>query len=670
MKKTISRTALFLSLLMIIALFSVSCGKEDSKDSKESSGQPVEKENTDTVKGISKAAYAGILGEGFGYNEYVSENDIFEDVSSSDSSYAQIQALSEWGVFENGGKFNPADETTLKFALESAVKAVGIDNIKKTDANLDENNLSDFYTKNIASIDVSDLDRIIDEQTAKEIVTYANRYSGKMTLGKVFDLDLAEGVKTDTNGITLNFDGYTGRLDNPDKFSVGDVIYFEPTDTSVAKAIKITEIRGNAFSYAEPSIEEIMENCQVSGTYDCQVIEAHSVSDAVSMSGGKKLYEDLINNVNNDGDYSAIQLKNPQVDFNCSGNSITCKVSLSGSKGNASGNASLELGIKNIKATVDYDYSWLNLKRADVKLNYDVFATAHVDGEFSKTIPLGEVTLSVAGPVNLNVKLTATIGANGQITVNYNLNTVASVGWKKGSGLSKKVTSEATSSFEAEATLTAEATLLLDLRLFDWSLANVQVTSGLAGYAKIDADLIKGEGTIDILLWVPLRWGVNQKSCLLTKISDKLKYSATIWDSKNSPFKWEYHKEFGKDGETTVVDEEIVDEDGNTIDEFHEFDFEPIEFDFIELPTYVMFLDEGTCQKITISHMPEDYTESDLVYESNDTSVCTVTSDGAVTAVSSGSTLVKVYTSDKTTAVWIAVTVSEDLSVDFNELVA
>jgi len=681
MKIIKKRFALILGMLLIMQFCLAACSKSDDNKESTSAGKAETSSPAKEVNGITKADFAGILGGRFGYNDYESKKDIFEDVSSSNENYSEIQALSEWGVIENGGKFEPDKDVSLKYAVESAVKAVGIDKIKKSGADINENDLTGFFTANIAKIDMSDPDQKIDRLTASQIVAYAARYSGETTLPQYMDMNLAEGVKTPDSGIILNADGYTGTFDEPDKYAVGDVIYLKATPTDVAKAIKIVEIKDNAFSYSQPKLEDVLQDLQLSGTYDCTVVETHSVSDGVSIKGGKALYNDILSYMNTtDEEYEMTLTKNPQVNFSHDDSSISCKASISGeyeykdpttkktTKANA--NASLEIGIKNIKATVDYDYSWFRLHKADVTLTYDVYANAHVDGKISQNIPLGEVVFNIAGPLNLKAKLYATVGADGYIDVNYTLSTVATVGWHEGTGLSKSIDSQASSKLEAEATLTAEATLLLDLRLFDWSMANAQVTSGLGGYAKVDADLISGEGTFDVLLWVPLRWGVNQESCLITAINGDCKYEATIWDSSNSPFKWELHKEFGKDAEVKEITDEIKDEDGEVVDEMHIFDFEPINFDFIELPTYVLFLDEGDKKEIGISHIPEGYLASDIVFESADTSICEVDKNGIVTANKSGSTLIKVSTNDETTAVWVAVTVSEDLTVDFEELAA
>lgn len=102
------------------------------------------------------------------------------------------------------------------------------------------------------------------------------------------------------------------------------------------------------------------------------------------------------------------------------------------------------------------------------------------------------------------------------------------VGWKDGCGLQNKFDSQAKADFEADATLTAEATALMDVRLgfksVSCSLVNAQFTSGAVAVGKTETDLLGDQPTcVDLRLYVPLRWGVNQEGCLLTDISGKLK---------------------------------------------------------------------------------------------------------------------------------------------------
>ena len=92
------------------------------------SGCGGKKSNSDSVDAdnnisseFSKDDFIGLLGAEFGYEDYVNESAIFDDVKESNNYYSQIQACSEWGIIEDAGKFEPENSVTLGYAIESSV---------------------------------------------------------------------------------------------------------------------------------------------------------------------------------------------------------------------------------------------------------------------------------------------------------------------------------------------------------------------------------------------------------------------------------------------------------------------------------------------------------------------------------------------------------------------
>lgn len=623
---------------------------------------------------MSRSDFAGLLGSIFGFEDYVSETDIYSDVSSTDSNYANIQALSEWGVYDKSEEFKPDDLISLEEALSTTVKTVGIDKIKKSGVYVDETDLVDFYISNIAVIDTKNLESTVNQSTAKQIVDCALQYSQNLILEQQENTVLADGVKEAVLGVTLNADGCSGELGgNVNEYNVGDIVYFEATDSNISQAVKITEIDGDEFTYVEPTMDEVFESVDVSGTYDCTVVYARSVSDSTRVASGRDLYNEIIEECQYQGRYGEIiQLKNPSVNVETSKNSILCTVSASEKSGDLSSGANFKIGIENISATIDYDYkAFAGLNYVTAKLSYDTVAEASITNSYSRTIPLAEVVVNVAGPINIRFLLEANIAADGTITVTYSSTSAASVTYKKGLGLIHNITSKTEMPMEAHSSVSAQLAMMFEVRLIQWGLVNAEVSTGIAGKADLEADILEGKYVGDVLIWVPLEFGVNQKGCLVTDIMKNAKYKKKIWDSETSPYKWKWHFDNSDKPSSTEDGEEIEikDENGEPIDEYKMFDFEPIDFDFINLTAYVMFIDENESQKIGISHIPEDYTENDLVYEVQDTDICTVSSDGTVTALRHGSTFIKISTSDRTTCAVIAVTVSENLTIeDFESL--
>ena len=661
--------SIFLCFIIITSLFTGCSMKDKDKISSSSSDEK-----------ISKSDFAKIIGEDFGYTNSELETDVFNDVSSENENYSIIQALSEWGVIEeNGGDFKPDDNVDLGYAIKTAVRAIDTEKIKNADESFNESDLVNFYTSNIADIDTSNLDREISKDVAKEISRYAVNYRNSLELPQKNEVNFNDGVKEADLNIKLNNDSSTGVIVNSNDYKVGDVVYFQPTDNETAKAIKITEINGEDFSYVDATLEEALESASISGTYDCKVVSVRSVCDGVDVAGGGNLlYDEILENLNCNSNSNLMKIKNYTVTIEPTDPSaLQCSVSASAKgevKGaDVSGTANFSIGVKDIKATINCGYSiGSGLQNVDFNLSFTNYVSGDVSGSFSKTIPLAKAKLVIPEtPLSIDILLEAHIGADGSISVSVeNVNNI-NVGYKKGmSGITRSLVSDTDSTFDFEASCVAELSLLAQLKVFSVDVINAEATTGVAAQGSFKGDILDGtyEGYIDI--WIPLRFGVNKRPCLVTKIIESASYEWTIWDSKTSPLKWrnDLGKSEKKEAEKQDEDYEIEDKNGNPIDEIEMFDFEPIDFDFIELATYMMFLDANSIGQIEITHIPEDYDESEIVYTVVDSNVCTVTETGTVTALNPGTTLIKVSTDDNTTTATIGVVVHDDLTVDFDPL--
>ncbi len=686
MKRNHGKPGALLGVLFLsVAAALTGCGK---KDSEAASGKSLEGK-------LSRAEYIGMLGECFGYDTYVAEEDIFQDVSSANAYYPEIQAAAEWQVIDSSERFEPDEEASLQFALESAVRAVGTEDIAASGAVIDLNNLAEFYVSNIARIDLGNGEASIDADTARQILAYARDYDFNLLLPQVTEMEFAEGVKQAGTGVRLHADGATGILPPDEDVSVGDILYLDATDTSLARAVKITGIEGQTFTYEEAPIEDTYTYLNIQGTFQGNVVEAVSASDGTYVGLGQDIYDEMKTYAQQlsarGGNYSLVELANSaKVDSSRDHIVFTANFDVQesaslenrpGSPGGgtmqASSKGQLKVGIQNIKVDVKYESKWYNPfdpKVVECKLHFDTEVSSEIHGSVATSIPLGEAYIQVWGPLNIKLMLTAHLGADGNVSISYATENVLTVGWRKGTGLSKSFDSNANVDFEADATLTAEATLLADLRLgykkVSCSVTNAQITSGAVAAAKVESDLLGDQPTcVDLKLHVPLRWGVNQAGCLITDINSKWKHSAVIWDSVTSPVKLHIHLEdwIRTQGDictrTEPVEQETTTPEGEPLEEIDPFTFEPLEFDFIELVSYTMYLGEGESMDIGFGNIPEGYTQSDIKYEILDPAVCSV-SNGTVKANGPGSTIVKISTDDGMFTVSLAVTVNDDYSVD------
>lgn len=698
MRRNHSKWSLSLCALMLLFIVALTgCGSDDSVAA-----------NSGSINSqISRAEYIGMLGDSFGYDTYLSETDIFSDVTSTNDHYSEIQAAAEWQIIDSDEKFEPDKAATIGFALESAVRAIGMDDIAASGAAINPDSLADFYVNNIAQINLSNAESSIDAATAKQIIEYTKNYDNNLMLPQITEMEFAEGVKTASVDMRLNADGATGVAAVEEGYSVGDIVYMDATDTSLARAVKITGIEGEAFTFEEAPLEETYIYLNIQGSFPGNVVEAVSASDGANVSLGQEIYDEMkAYNMSAEEEEYAVTLLANSAKVDNSGDQIMFKASFDVQKSatmenrykqnysnlpddvsrpdynndvdmNASANGQLAVGIKNIRTDVKYESEWYNVldpKVLEFKLHFDTEISSEIHGSASASIPLGEAYIQVWGPLNIKVMLTAHLSADGNISIGYTTENVLSVGWKKGAGLGKSYDSKANADFEADATLTAEATLLADLRLgfkkVSCSVTNAQITSGAVAAGKVEADLLGEQPTcVDLKLYVPLKWGVNQSGCIITDINSNWKCSASIWDSDSSPVKLHIHLEDWQrtPGDvctrTEPVEQELTTPEGEPLEEIDPFDFEPLEFDFIELVSYTMYLGKGESLDIGFDSIPEGYTKNDLRYEVQDTAVCTV-SGGTVRGNDAGSTVVKISTEDGMFTVSLAVTVNEDYSVE------
>lgn len=667
---------LILTLLLSIAVLT-GCGK-----------------TTDTANDgkLSRGEYIRMLAEGFGYDTPAAESDIFTDVSPDHTYYPYIQAAAEWQVVDSADKFEPDKPATLGFALQSAVKAVDIEDIEAVGTAIDTNQLEDFYAQNIAQLDISKLDTPVDRDTAAQIIAYAQSYDASLVLPQVTEMELGESVQNAKVGTKLNADGTTGSMTAGTEYKVGDILYFDATDNSLARAVKITAVDGDSFTFEDASIEEAYSYLNIRGSFEGKVVEAVSASEGSNVGLAEEIYDEMKQyGVVSTEDYWVVPTANSVTtnldrgkDHMVFTANYDVQASSQGKKasGKASSQGKLTVGIKDIQVDVAYESAPLNpLKPKEVKCNlhFNTEVSSEAHGSVGVSIPLGEAYIQVWGPLNIKVKLVAHVGADGNVSISYTTTNVASVGWKKGTGLSKSFNSTPKADFEADTTLTAEMTMLTDLRLgfksASCSLLNAQVTSGAVAVGKTEADLLGDQPTcVDIQLYVPLKWGVNQEECLLTEINKSFKYSAVIWDSSSSPVHMHMHWEDWvrtPNDECTrkdSVEQEIETPEGEPLEEINPFDFELIDFDFIELDSYAMYLGEGESMNIGFESIPDGYSQADLAYEVEDASVCSV-SGGTVYAKAPGSTVVRIKTKDGMFMVSLAVTVNDDYTVEgFDEL--
>lgn len=652
--------------------------------------------NTTNVNGsIDRQSYIGLIGQEFGFNNPLAESDFFDDVNSGNEYYDSIQACAEWEIIPNSGSFKPKEEASLGFAIETAVRSIGLEYI---DAGSTTEEMAQFFANNIAKIDISDLNASVDYEAADLIISYAKEYRNNIELPQICEIRTNEGVKeSSASDFQFNEFGSSGLFMSgaEGNYSVGDIVYIQPTDDSVARGIKITSIEGNKFEYADASEEEIFYDVRISGTYEGTIVdieyptssssfdETAAIPDAHTyfvdcipmdqLGTGNLIYNPGTTDVFIQNTDSGSQNPKAKITSDVGKDHVNFKISWK----EAGVPIEATVGVKNIKVSADYDHPWYNpldVRKANAKVSFDTDIKCEAKASVSRSFDLGSVTVNCGStPFNVKFSLTANVGADGEISVTYKSHVVASANYAKGKGLSTDISAKDKAlEIHAQVVLTAEVTAMADLRLLGYSLANIEATTGIVGIVTFDNDILNDAepACLDLYIYVPLRWGVNQKSCLLTKISSKLKYQQVVWDSKNSKINKRWHFEDlvevpectrGKDKkvETPVVDEKT----GEAYDEYSIFDFQPLEFDMIKLKSYSVFLDANQSQLIDFENIPEGYSVGDLIYAIQDQEVCSIDSNGNITAKNGGSTMVLISTKDGLYKIALKVSVS----IDYNQ---
>lgn len=633
---------------------------------------------TEAGKSLTKREWTGMLGDKFGYNAYESAQDFYSDVSQGDDCYDEIQACAEWGILPETGAFQPDNAATWRYAIETSVRAIGLDKLNSSDAGMEvtEDNLVEFFTSRIASVDDGSMESKLSGEDAALILNYAYDYAANLTLQERFEYTYNDGVKeASAEEVFLKGDGVTADVKSGASYNTGDVIYVAPTETTPAYAVRVTGVDGDQITYEEAGIEDIYQELQVTGTYEARVVSvepAPGVNITVARSGYGPEVSHALCSVE-----SPVQAGYPEnavrqadsdvmradMDLTMGGNSVTFE--WTGDKG-----LSLNVEVSDITVTPDVDFGiFTGLNKADVTCSFhdEAVAKFEFDEHTSAQIPLGSVKMVLGTtPLTVEFSLVANVGVDGEVTLAYSSTVVANVNYQKGNGLVKSVSNNnAACDFHAEVTVTLEPGIKVAICCIGRELANVKVYSGVVAIATVDADLLGNEPfCIDIYLYVPLRWAVNEDGCVMTDISNgKLKASGTVWGSDNSPVTQRFHWEDGVLVEACTRGQKVetppVDEEGVPYDEYNIFEFEEIAFGFIRVSSQTIYLSKGESMAIGIVSLPDGYSKTDLIYQAEDPSVCSA-GGGTVTAVGSGSTVLEISTSDGKYSIYLTVTVEAE----------
>lgn len=656
------RLTSILSILLIISFLLQGCANS-AGDGKNSGS-------------LTKEEWIGLLGDKFGYTDYESSKEFYEDVKPDNAYFKEIQACAEWEILPEKGKLEPDEKVDWRYAIETSVRAIGIEKLNQSDAGLkvSEENLIDFFVNEIAQIPNSSLDKKISAENAAQILEYAYDYGTNLQLAERFEYSYNEGVsEVDPDAVTLTGDGTTAKINDGSSYKEGDVIYVKPSENEPAYAIKVNSVNGDMINYTLAGMEDVYEELQIAGTFDAQIIsvtpaegvtieepvaaeEPEEDTDEETSSKGNPLSNYVMSCIgysNGMSDKGTELAKVEGEDYKVSAGKDGIRMSATPDSG-----VELSIDITKIRVTTDVDFGLIKgLKKADVQVSFQDKVQAKLSGAKSKQINLGSVKVALGPtPFTADFDVLLNLGADGEMSLTYQSSVAGKVNYVKGRGLSKSVDVKNPSfDFHAEVTVTVEPAIKAELSCLGGAITNIKVISGVVGAATVDVDLLGEEpACTDLKLWVPLRWAVNEDWCLIAAAGDlvhaNLRVSNDVWGEENSPIQEHFHWEDGVLVEACTRGKEkvetVVEEEEGEYFEYKHFDFKEIVFGMIKVSSTTIHLQQGESMKIGVLSVPGDFNAGDLQYMVDNITICTVDKSGVVRALQPGTAMVRISTPD------------------------
>ena len=321
------------------------------------------------------------------------------------------------------------------------------------------------------------------------------------------------------------------------------------------------------------------------------------------------------------------------------------------------------------------------IEKLSVEVNYDIESTLKIKGKITEELVVCSCPVAVgATGVTINVQLILFADFNGELGVKAVISNNTKMEY---SGGKFKRTAAKSSSLSADLSAQIDFgpgfkidVLFLGLNIIDTKVTaavRLKFNAGLSlktSYA-VDEEAITINRCTDYTLkfsgYVPIvTLSIGQSKSFANKL--KLTFSWEIIGEK-SALKFDIGQENATLWKEELIiklrEEEVPDETtpDDTTGE-NEKTFDPS--DYLQLEEYYLRLDENDQTKIKIEHIPEGYSESDLIWSIENPEIAAV-NGGVVTGMGYGTTIAAVKTSDGIYACYIAINVGSEV-VEFTPL--
>ncbi|MFG6377070.1 MAG: Ig-like domain-containing protein [Lachnospiraceae bacterium] len=305
----------------------------------------------------------------------------------------------------------------------------------------------------------------------------------------------------------------------------------------------------------------------------------------------------------------------------------------------------------------------------------------------AKSVKIVTIPILVSGGIRVDLDVKIKISVSGQISLVVTTNNVKGIEYKNGNlryindstsdtDLSLKAKAELTmylgvslkalknivvasfgfeggigASIGTTVHLTDQENHLIDEISFDSANADtvldqVAVLNGVSYTHDMYGQItVRCESCVDTSVYGILKFKMDG-SCLLGKIFDKLniKFEFEFLNEENAKieaFSGHYENWVKVDKCTRKYNMDEKKEEENT-----EYETHIIRDERLDIDVYYMSIFINESEKLNISEIPQGYSISDLIWESADNNIATVTGQGVVTGVSFGTTIITVKTSD------------------------
>lgn len=549
-------------------------------------------------EGITRYEWIQMLTEAFEMTEAGENAPYFSDVSSDSPYFTAVQASCEWDVIDKADRFDGDEKVNVKYAVLTAMRAVGAYRVKLY-LGLKDLPTEDDYLKLALDkqlIENSKLSSNVEKEEAEMILEKAKElYQSELWLDDYVDVKYAESAKeldagdvTEYNAEKDEIKVSAGALSG---LSVGDVIVFDNRDVGTKVSKKVADIKQDGVVLlTDAALEETLEYLAMSDIIPIssdEIIEGakrlhgremtssygtfkQKKGAAVPVLNASTSYEGVAIDVKFSSDGASVTLtshaENEDVAFEIPGNFLR-KSSLDMDDDTGTGNpalafdgfAEMSVDLKNITLGVQTDYSILSdLNYLVIQADCDFEPKFQVGGGVEAVIPIASVPLAGYGHlcgVMLDISLVVNLDGYAEFALEFTPQ--ASFEYRKNAGTRnnmsvnlQKEDGNICASLEAQAQFAPTVYILGD------NIADIELEAG-AGASGEFTTRRKSNITMcaDIDFYAPIAsfgW-LNGDGAYLAKWLPS--GTISIYTSDNAPYRKKLHFERDKKGQWTLVPE-------------------------------------------------------------------------------------------------------------------